>query len=285
VPELRILPQDLWDKAQARLALHNRVGAGVRSRHTKTYLLSGFLRCGVCGAAYSVRSRHAYGCTTNNSRGESVCPNRLRASRKRLERLVIASLRDRLYSAETIAPLIEQVRAALVDRARRERQVNDQGQRARTLRRLDEEIENVKAATVMGKATPILLEMLDERYRQRRALLERSPTDDLEVKLARILARLPEKIAAAIADLETLLVAQQVARGKDILAALGAEVILTPTSAGLEAEIRGSLRQAVTSLVAPKGSEVWLGIIRDLRTVLQKSTLPLDVVRELLKCA
>ncbi len=261
LPELQIVPKELWDRAQARLALHDRIRILGRPRHVQTYLLSGFLRCGVCGAAYSVRSRHAYGCTTNHSRGDVVCPNRLRASRKTLERLVVAALRDRLYAPENVGPLLDQVHAALVERIRRERQASQQDDRAMTLRRLDAEIENVKTAIAMGKATPILLEMLEERDRQRRALLAEQPdaNGDVEAKLARILAGLPARIARAVADLETLLTARQVERGKDILAALGAEVVLTPTAEGLEAEIRGNLRQAVTTLAAPGGSEVWLG--------------------------
>jgi site-specific DNA recombinase len=257
VPALRIVPQDLWDRAQARLALHTRITGG-QARRVQAYLLSGFVRCGVCGATYTLRSRHAYGCTMNNSRGEVACPNRLRASRKRLERLVVAAIRDRLYTPANIAPLLDRVRTALVERARREQHACRQDDQAKALRRLDAEIEHLLHAVETGKATPLLLERLEEKHRRRGALLADVPDaiGDLETKLARLLARLPEKIAQAVADLETLLASHQVARGKDILAALGTEIVLTPTAAGLEAEIRGSLRQAVT---LAGGSIPWLG--------------------------
>ncbi|MGH2393601.1 MAG: recombinase family protein, partial [Candidatus Limnocylindria bacterium] len=63
-PELRIVPEDLWRAAHARLertrrvytghrtpsgALHGSPEAGLISRH----LLSGHLRCGVCGGNWS----------------------------------------------------------------------------------------------------------------------------------------------------------------------------------------------------------------------------------------
>jgi len=53
---------------------------------------------------------------------------------------------------------------------------------------------------------------------------------------------LPKRVQAYLEDLETLLARYQVERGKDILASLGMEVVI---SADGTAEIRGDLKESV----------------------------------------
>jgi len=56
IPELRIVPQELWEAAQAELSKRARTdatGNPVKPRGTK-YPLSGLLTCDVCGAPYIV---------------------------------------------------------------------------------------------------------------------------------------------------------------------------------------------------------------------------------------
>lgn len=58
-PDLRIIPQALWERAQAGLALQS-VPRAARSRHNVGgYLLSGFVKCAECGGAY-VKNNHSY---------------------------------------------------------------------------------------------------------------------------------------------------------------------------------------------------------------------------------
>ena len=53
-PELRIVPQDLWDRVQGRLAgTRARATEGQTARrgyHVSRYVLSGLIQCGVCGS-------------------------------------------------------------------------------------------------------------------------------------------------------------------------------------------------------------------------------------------
>lgn len=94
-PELRIVPEDLWRAAHTRLdrtrqshsgqrrpngQLNGRPESGLVAHH----LLSGFLRCGVCGGNMFVISRSGkrgsaqlyYVCTTYHKRGTTRCTNR-----------------------------------------------------------------------------------------------------------------------------------------------------------------------------------------------------------------
>jgi DNA invertase Pin-like site-specific DNA recombinase len=93
IPELAIVPRDLFDRVQARLARVNRIGthggrpAGAGQR---PYLVSGLLKCSSCGGPMSVHGqttkngvRYAnFACTANRSRGASVCANSSSISEK-----------------------------------------------------------------------------------------------------------------------------------------------------------------------------------------------------------
>ena len=85
------------------------------------------------------------------------------------------------------------------------------------------------------------------------------------VRLAESWGRLPHLVAEAVADVESL--------------------FQTNGTRHLEAQIRGDM-QRVLQLAAskPRGGQVqiqWLGIIRDLRTALERKPLPIDLLREL----
>src|SRR5713226_3074993 len=83
----------------------------------KKYLLSGFVTCGVCGGRYTITTKHSYRCGTFRNRGPVGCSNHLAISRRRLERAVLAALRDNLYNEENLEPLIARVREGLEARA------------------------------------------------------------------------------------------------------------------------------------------------------------------------
>ena len=57
-PELRIVPQALWEKAHVRLVLQELGSQANPQRHVGKYLLSGFVRCAVCDGAF-VKVNHA----------------------------------------------------------------------------------------------------------------------------------------------------------------------------------------------------------------------------------
>ncbi|HEX2880319.1 MAG TPA: recombinase family protein [Polyangiaceae bacterium] len=104
-PELVIVSKDLWDTVQARI---QRVYAGLRGRPAGTgptsYLLSGLMRCGVCGGSMTITGRKLkngvpysrFGCTTHYSRGSAVCANNVTVSEKRATRILIDTLKEKL---------------------------------------------------------------------------------------------------------------------------------------------------------------------------------------------
>ncbi len=112
VPEWRIVPQELWNAVQSRIAvIREQVGvpryAGM-NRTTKggQYLFSGLLICGRCGSRIVIisgRGRRGYvkyGCPNHRYRG--VCANKLTIRQDRLEAQLLAALEKRVLMPEMI---------------------------------------------------------------------------------------------------------------------------------------------------------------------------------------
>lgn len=80
IPELRIVPQDLWDAVQNRMVRHRALTGATRKGPPARHLLSGFSRCAACGgpmhvgrAKRSYQNVPAYLCGHRESRGPTVC--------------------------------------------------------------------------------------------------------------------------------------------------------------------------------------------------------------------
>ena len=116
-PELRIIPDDLWQRVKARLgeraALFPRSGSTKqllgRPRHQdeSAYLLVGFVRCGICGGPVGTESRaHGsngsrrlvphYACLDNRRRGKAICVNGVALRQDVLDREVLSAIADAL---------------------------------------------------------------------------------------------------------------------------------------------------------------------------------------------
>ena len=115
---LRIVPEDLWNRAQARRravrertkALNHAGGKGPR------YAFSGLLVCAECGSRYVIISKSAYGCATNVNCGEAACPNRKRVKRTAVESKLTAKMRDGLLTAETVTGVMRHARRLAAER-------------------------------------------------------------------------------------------------------------------------------------------------------------------------
>ena len=92
--DLAIIDKTTWDRVQAKFndrKHHGTHGDAMRSGQ-RTYLLSGLLRCGVCGGPMSVSGQKvnngvryaSFGCTAHASRGGSICSNNTTINEKKL---------------------------------------------------------------------------------------------------------------------------------------------------------------------------------------------------------
>ena len=97
-PELRIVPEELWNRVQARLANTRDSKPGRRG----TYLLTGILKCFDCGGSLTMIDRRCYGCGTRHRGGDAACDNPIRIQRTALEDRFLAGVRDTLLDDKTV---------------------------------------------------------------------------------------------------------------------------------------------------------------------------------------
>jgi len=122
---LRIVPKELWERVQERLAAVRKswpggskkrgfdVQAGHRVAHYPEDLLSGAMKCGVCGgsiAKVSGKSGGYYGCL---AAAKGSCKNRILVRRTLAERVVLSAVKERLGHTEAIRYLLGRVEKEL----------------------------------------------------------------------------------------------------------------------------------------------------------------------------
>ena len=106
---LRVVSPELWERAQARFP-KRRPGKGRAMGGGKmgASLLTGLLRCGVCGGSFVIVSRRHkngvsyanFGCTVNRSRGDSICGNARTISERKVTQAVVGALNTELTTPD-----------------------------------------------------------------------------------------------------------------------------------------------------------------------------------------
>jgi DNA invertase Pin-like site-specific DNA recombinase len=121
-PELRIVDEDLWEAAHARI---QRFAGGLRAPVRRARrLLSGKAFCGVCGATWRVlsgtnRFGGRWGCAArHDGRG---CTNGRTITNQSFEKRVLKGLSERLLDPELVAAYVEEYRAAWAEEAKKGR--------------------------------------------------------------------------------------------------------------------------------------------------------------------
>ena len=104
VPHLRIVPQDLWDAVKARqrkMALNTRPSdskQGFWQHQRPKYLLSGLMKCGVCGSSYTKYGQNRFACAGLRDRG--TCSNGLTVRGDDVEMTILEGLKTRLMAPD-----------------------------------------------------------------------------------------------------------------------------------------------------------------------------------------
>lgn len=154
VPELRIVPDELWQAVKARQRQYD----PKRVKHTRrpTRLLSGLLQCGTCNGPMSIVGSTSYGCSNHREKGS--CSNARTVSAAMVERRVIDGLKGALLHPDAI----REAAAAFHQEMNRLRK--DQGGRKRELEKdiaeLGRRIERAVDDIVNGVSSPALRDRL-----------------------------------------------------------------------------------------------------------------------------
>jgi site-specific DNA recombinase len=243
VPELRILDQDLWESVKSRQLELRR---GTRPDHDQErafwaqtrprYLLSGLLRCGACGGAYTKINANLFGCATARNKG--TCNNRLNIRRDAIEKIVLDGLKQRLMDPELFRAFVEEfarefnrLRAAQGNEV--ERSKSELAAIERRLRKIVDAItDGVPARTLKEE-----LLTLETRQDELRALLARPEPDRtlVHTSLAEIYRR---KVAALHEALEDEATHDE---ALELIRSLIEAVVRVPDQGSLKVEVRGEL--------------------------------------------
>jgi len=186
-PQLRIVPEELWTAAHARLErtrqtytmphgpLGGRPEAGIESRN----LLSGFLVCGTCGGSMHAIKRTSrrgaprtyYVC--NGWRVNGTCGNSWSLPLPDLDDVVVSALREDVLTPDLVDDVVTRALELSVEQSGAL-----EGRRAgleADLRRVESELGRLTEAIASGEALPTILEAIRARERRRadlRAQLE-----------------------------------------------------------------------------------------------------------------
>lgn len=262
VPQLRIVPQDLAEAADARRTDRVRTA---RHRAQPLHLLSGMLRCGICGSGMSVHDRDKTGrarirCSRQSESG--TCEHARRYYLDDVERVVLEGLRDELRDPALIRHMVatyeeERRRLAGETRSGRARLEQKLGEVTRSIERLVDALASglATADSVKGK----LLALEADKARLSAELAEPVKTSAIAIH--------PKAVTSYLAEIDRLSCS---VRGASRLTDAGiagsfrklvetVTVHPVPPRAPLDVEITGRLAELMEAPKLPPGARRYSG--------------------------
>ena len=168
VPELRIVPQDLWERVQARRKQRRFTATGATGGTRPRFLLSGLLECAECGSRYVIQRHRAgvrhYACAAHYDRGASVCGNGKLVRQETIEKMILDHIFGDLFAPHRLAYLSRAVDAAIREDTRNSTGV--MAQREAALREAQRGLNNIAHAIREGILTPTTKVELEKAERQ-----------------------------------------------------------------------------------------------------------------------
>ena len=251
VPGLRILDDQLWQAVKTRQGEVRQAmnPAGVLTERPRlerarrpTYLLSGLLRCGCCGASYTLINKTRYGCAGARNKGAAVCTNRATIGRAEVEERVLSGLKQRLLAPDLLAQFAEEYRKAFNDAAAGACQ--DRQKAEHSLKKVEGRIANILTAIEDGMYTASMKDKMSELEREK-ARLEAVIADNPKPPALRLHPSLSQRYREMVEDLARSLNAPEVKReATAALRALISQVRMVPDAdapGGHQLELIGEL--------------------------------------------
>ena len=196
-PDLRIVDDVLWDRVQQRIAwVNEKYNYGnhpglLHRAATSPNLLTGFMKCGVCGNNLTIvsgrgKSGHPrYGCPFNANRG--ACTNGLKERADILEERLFSELQDAVLRPEAIEYAVHEFEHQLdASLAGLDNKIGRMRQRADELKR---EIASAVTNLIACNNNPALVQAINTRQQEldeiTRQLLSTEP-DSVSAEIGRI---------------------------------------------------------------------------------------------------
>ena len=252
VPELRIVDQELWDRAKARQKVMTHSSTDqLWTKRRPVNLLSFMLRCGECGGGFAKSNATGYSCATAQNKG--TCSNRLRIRQDVLEEAVLESLRAHLMDAELCAEFCREY-TEHVNRLRSERNSTInlwQAERDRLQKRRDQIVKAIGDGFANDELK-VEFNALIERRNELDRLLNETPKAPVMLHPA-----MAEKYRTEVAALTAMLRQQERStEAAEILRSLIDKIVLTPNDSrtALVVDLYGDLAGIINlAISADKG--------------------------------
>jgi hypothetical protein len=241
-PDLRIIPPDLDEVIQARIAeLRQRTGdmANFKGREPR-YLLSGkaVSRCGLCGGPMHVANSKqgtqlikVYSCQWRRDRGEAVCGNGVRRPVDAVDGVLIRWIQENILTEGGVLAALAKVRQRLAERTKSAQ--SDTGTIEAELGKLDREIKRlvaVAASLADADQPEELAKQIEEKTRRRREVRAhldamRATPDLLSVEVQ----QLEKEARTRLADLRGLFTRTPAQARRTLEAMFKGPITFTPT--------------------------------------------------------
>ena len=250
VPELQIVPDELWQRVKARQKALPDATQPFWKKQRPKYLLSGLLKCGCCGGGFSKANHGRYGCSTARNKG--TCGNKLKVDQFKLETLVTDALKAHLMDPALCAVFCTEY-AAQMNRMRSEKNARLSSFRAE-LDRLEAGRKRLIEAIKSGvPGADVKDEMIAIGERRKIVEAELANIDEEPVLLHPAMAfRYQEEIERL---LHTINDDECRAEATEIIRSLVDRIVLTPNEDGsdLQIDLHGDLAGIIS--IARKGED------------------------------
>jgi site-specific DNA recombinase len=118
VEDLRIVSDELFERCEQRLRDALNPSMKLKAGGKSKFVLSGLLRCGLCGAHYQMGDAFKYGCGSYLRGGDELCANVERVRRDSLEEAIVGPVRRELVTPERVAGIAKKMEAEYARRMR-----------------------------------------------------------------------------------------------------------------------------------------------------------------------
>ena len=239
VPQLRIVPDDIWAAAKARQhhtrhAVKTAGAIGVAKR--PQYLFSGLTKCGVCGAGFIMMGKHRLGCF--GARDQGRCDNHLTIRRDEVEARVLTALQDKLLRQDLFEEFCDEFTREM-NRLRMEHRAGLSAAE-REIERIEARRKKLVESIMEGVPASEVKDELNANAARREELKAKlaaadAPPPLLHPEMAGLYRQKVTALAEALEHPETRTEASEALRG------LIDAIVLTPNRGELQIELKGNL--------------------------------------------
>jgi site-specific DNA recombinase len=255
VPQLRIIGQDLWDAVKTRQGDTTRATRpdvqrkGFWQHQRPRHLLTGLMKCGICGSSYTKYGLHRFGCAA--ARDRATCTNNLTIHGGEIEAAILEGLKERLMEPALFEEFVREFTAEV--NRQRGALASEKETLQMELERVSRQIDKLVDAIIEGAdalALNVKLKVLETKKASLEDKLAATPDAEplLHPALATIYRNTVEGLQTSLREPETCREAFELIRG------LIDAIVLTPSHGKLKIELRGDLAGILALSEAGKGN-------------------------------